>query len=244
MSLEVNPTVGGDMFGTLIESKARRQRRAGGTLLSILLHGTIIAGAIVVTRRVSVAKPTEPTPTPIVYSDLPKPMPHNLQRGPAEPARTYVPPGTIVVIPPSVMPHVLPPITSGPVIDDPAKLFIGGGLTTHDSSQATAGSAADPGAIYLGDDVEKRAELRSTVRPVYPEVLRSAGIGGHVIVRFVVDTLGRVEHESVVVREASHARFENAVRDVLPRLRFAPAEVNGHPVRMLVEMPFEFAISK
>ena len=233
------------MFGVLIESKAGRQRRAGGTLLSVLVHGTLIAGAIAATTHVHTARATEPPVPDVVYRVRTRP-PDPTPPAPRDPSTVVVPTGGIVIIPPVEPPNVLPPITTGPVIDDPSRLFITAGAITHDSTLAGGGntSVADPNAIRTIDQVEKQAALRSSVRPTYPEQLRLAGIGGRVVVRFVVDTLGLVEHESVVVREASHARFENAVRDVLPRMRFTPAQLDGHPVRMLVEMPFEFAISR
>ena len=231
------------MFGVLIESKAGRQRRRGGALLSVLTHGALITGAIVATTRPIVAKPPEPSPTPVTYVKPPLPQPLT-PVGVQTNHGTYVPDNTVVVIPPIDVPNTLPPITSGPVIDDPSRLFVGGGPITHDPALAGTTSVADPTAIFSPEAVEKIAVLRSSVRPTYPEVLRTAGIGGRVVVRFVVDTLGLVERETVVVREASHARFENAVRDVLPRMRFTPARLNDHPVRMLVEMPFEFAITR
>jgi periplasmic protein TonB len=232
------------MFGVLIESKAGRQRRAGGTLLSILVHGTVIAGAIAATTHVHTARATEPPVPDVVYRVRTRP-PDPTPPAPRDPSTVVVPTGDIVIIPPVEPPTVLPPITTGPVIDDPSKFFITAGAITHDSTLAGGGaSVADPNAIRLPDQVEKMATPRFVVRPTYPEQLRLAGIGGRVVVRFVVDTLGLVEHESVVVREASHARFENAVRDVLPRMRFTPAQLDGRPVRMLVEMPFEFAISR
>ena len=232
------------MFGVLIESKAGRQRRPGGTLLSVLVHGTLIAGAIAATTRVHTARATEPPVPDVVYRVRTRP-PDPTPPAPRDPTKVLVPTGGIVIIPPVEPQTVLPPITTGPVIDDASRLLISAGAITHDSTLAGGNaSVADPNGIRLPDQVEKLATLRSVVRPTYPEQLRLAGIGGRVVVRFVVDTLGLVEHESVVVREASHARFENAVRDVLPRMRFTPAQLDGHPVRMLVEMPFEFAISK
>ena len=233
------------MFGVLIESKAGRQRRPGGTLLSILVHGTLIAGAIAATTRVPPVRATEPPVRDITYTITPR-VPDPAPPSPRDQLKVFVPDGGIVVVPPLDIPKGIPPITVGPVIDDASNLLITAGAITHDSTLAGRGSAsvADPNGIRLPDQVEKMATLRSAVRPTYPEQLRLAGIGGRVVVRFVVDTLGLVEHESVVVREASHARFENAVRDVLPRMRFTPAQLDGRPVRMLVEMPFEFAISK
>lgn len=233
------------MFGVLIESKAGRQRRRGGALMSLLVHAALIAAAIAATTHATVAKATEPPVPEVVYRiKTVQPTPAT-PTPPPDQVKVYVPVGAHVVIPPPEIPKGIPPITTGPAIDDASNLFIVSGSITHDSTLAgRSSSVADPSAILMPDQVEKTAALRSSVRPVYPEVLRAAGVGGRVVVRFVVDTMGLVEHESVVVREASHARFENAVRDVLPRMRFTPALLDGKPVRMLVEMPFEFSIAR
>ena len=233
------------MFGVLIESKAGRQRRRGGALMSLLVHGALIAAAIVATTHATVAKATEaPVPDIIYKVKTPPPTPPTPTRA-DDRVKIYVPDGGLVVIPPIEPLKGIPPITTGPAINDASNLFIVSGSITHDSTLAgRSSSVADPSAIFEENQVEKTAALRSSVRPIYPEVLRAAGVGGRVVVRFIVDTMGLVEHESVVVREASHARFENAVRDVLPRMRFTPALLNGKPVRMLVEMPFEFSIAR
>jgi hypothetical protein len=47
------------------------------------------------------------------------------------------------------------------------------------------------------------------------------------------------------VGAGEHARlFARAVRDALPAFLFKPAELGGHRVRALAEMPFEFQITK
>jgi protein TonB len=92
--------------------------------------------------------------------------------------------------------------------------------------------------------VDRIARLLTEPRPHYPEQLRSAGVSGRVVVQFTVDTLGLVEPGSVVVREAAHELFADAVRAVLPALRFRAAEAGGHRVRMLVELPFEFRLDR
>jgi len=79
--------------------------------------------------------------------------------------------------------------------------------------------------------------------PNYPPMLRSAGIAGGVLVEFVVDTLGRIEPGSSRVVQSDHDLFTNAVREVMPRLRFMPAEARGHKVRQLVRLPFRFDVN-
>ena len=84
--------------------------------------------------------------------------------------------------------------------------------------------------------------LRVRAEPAYPAVLRRSGVEGAVRIRFVVDTLGRVELSSVDVRATTNEAFTEAVRAVLPKLRFTPAEVGRRRVRQLVEMPFIFSL--
>jgi protein TonB len=92
-------------------------------------------------------------------------------------------------------------------------------------------------------NVDRAAALLAPPRPRYPDQLRVAGVTGRVVVRLVVDTMGRVEPASVVIRESSHDLFAQAVRAVLPSLRFTPAAAGGRKVRMLVDLPFEFRLN-
>lgn len=97
-------------------------------------------------------------------------------------------------------------------------------------------------APATAETVDKVAAMVLPPRPRYPDQLRAAGVTGRVIVRLVVDTAGRVEPGSVMIRESSHDLFAEAVRAVLPSLRFVPAEAGGRKVRMLVDLPFEFRL--
>ncbi len=79
--------------------------------------------------------------------------------------------------------------------------------------------------------------------PKYPPSLKAQGIGGEVLVQFVVDTLGMPLTESFKVLKSSHELFALAVRDALPEMRFTSAEFEGRKVRQLVQQPFVFAIA-
>ena len=67
----------------------------------------------------------------------------------------------------------------------------------------------------------------SSSKPRYPEQLRQAGVDGRVLVRFTVDTTGRVDPSSVKILTSTHDLFSRAVRESLAGFRFKPAEVNG-----------------
>jgi protein TonB len=71
---------------------------------------------------------------------------------------------------------------------------------------------------------------------------RSSGarVGGRVVVEFRVDSTGAVDAGSLQVVQSSDARFTDAVRSVLPQLRFVPAQLGERAVGVTVRQPFLF----
>ena len=104
------------------------------------------------------------------------------------------------------------------------------------------GAGEDQAAPWTGRELMMR--LVATSKPRYPESLRNAGIEGQVLIRFVVDTAGRIEPSSVQVLSATHPLFARAVTAALGGFRFRPAEAAGRRVEATAEMPFEFSISR
>lgn len=104
-----------------------------------------------------------------------------------------------------------------------------------------------PGAgyhTYFENQVERAATPRPGNRPPkYPPLLHSAKVEGHVLVQFVVDTLGRVDSTTFHALKSTHDLFTLAVKDVVFRYKFRPAELGGRSVNQLVQMPFDFRIS-
>jgi TonB family protein len=90
----------------------------------------------------------------------------------------------------------------------------------------------------------KQARELDRVHPMYPFPLRRAGIGGGATLQFMIDATGRVEGESVQLLADTDPRFALACREILPDMRFIPAEYNGRNVRELVRMPFIFALRR
>ena len=90
--------------------------------------------------------------------------------------------------------------------------------------------------------------------PRYPNGPRSAGYGGLVNMQFLVDTSGRAVASSMKAlwpdtlpelqgeQRDHYNAFVRSVRDVLPSMRFFPAEVGGCKTLQLVVMPFEFSL--
>lgn len=93
--------------------------------------------------------------------------------------------------------------------------------------------------------VEKEAQpVTYGSAPRYPDSLRTANVEGEVVAQFVVDTTGLVDMSTFKALKETHPLFTAAVRSALPNMRFAPATVGGRKVKQLVQMPFQFSLSK
>lgn len=85
-------------------------------------------------------------------------------------------------------------------------------------------------------------EVLSGPIPVYPELLRQAGVEGQVVLEARVDSTGRVQRASIAVVSATHQGFVEPARQALLATLFRPAQVNGRAVSILVRVPFAFSI--
>jgi protein TonB len=92
--------------------------------------------------------------------------------------------------------------------------------------------------------VEKVVEKIGGEAPIYPEDLKSAGVEGQVLAQFVVNESGRYESGTLKILNSSNSQFTAAVKDALPRMRFSAAQIGGRKVQQLVQMPFQFHITR
>jgi TonB family protein len=99
-------------------------------------------------------------------------------------------------------------------------------------------------AVYTSDDVDRPARRDSLddVSPVFPPSLFASRTSGLVVAEFVVDTVGKVERETVGIVSSTAPPFSAAVRSALDSATFVPALKDGHRVRQLVHQPFKFDI--
>lgn len=233
------------MFTTLLASNAPKVRTRGSTAASLALHATMIGIAVWLTARQVSANPV-PTDVHIAY--MPQPAPAGTSAPPVQsPSKALPMPAPPLAVPvisvPTVVPTALPLIDATPTPVTDATIF-----SVGQSRAAVPGGSATPvgggDVAYDGFTVDKPVVPLSGPPPRYPAMLKDAGVEGRVDVRFVVDTLGRVESGSVQVIDATHALFVESVRTALLRQRFMPAEVAGVRVRQLVTQPFVFTIQR
>jgi periplasmic protein TonB len=235
------------MFNQLIESKPKKQKMAGGTLFSIIFHGTLIAVAVVLTARAGIAddktkaekitfvevkkeapKPKEPPPPPKVVMKAPPPKGFQVLQAPVN------------------IPIKIPDIDLSKKVTNEED-FSGKGVKGGAANGVPGGTPQklDPNQTYFDFQVEKPvAQIPGTGSPRYPDALRSSGVEGEVQAQFVVDEDGKAEVSSFKVLKATNDLFANAVRAALPNMRFYAAEVGGHKVKQLVQQSFQFKLDR
>ncbi len=101
----------------------------------------------------------------------------------------------------------------------------------------------DLSAVFEEAAVDEVPQRISCPTLEYPRELHQAGITGSVLLRFVVDTMGRVEPSSVEVLSSTHKAFEEAATTMIRGCRFRPGRVRGWAVRTLVPMPINFRLT-
>jgi len=79
--------------------------------------------------------------------------------------------------------------------------------------------------------------------PHYPWQARLKGDEGLVVVRIIIDRLGRVE-KCYVVRSSGFGLLDAAALEASTALRFKPYRVNAKSKRTVVDMPFNFLLNK
>ena len=236
------------MLNTLLESKATRTRRTGGTVASTLVHAALFAGAITVSTRDAGGKPiVEPPRETATIFIVPQPkLPRTSEPHPTA-SRTESTPTAPRLPTLDRVPSDIPPIDVNVQVqvasDD--EVARGAGSLTGQTMGGPLGGPVGPARDGALDEryVDSPPRiLGSPVSPVFPTSLRERGVGGRVAIQFVVDTLGRAEMHGLRVVEASDPLLVQSVRAALPRYRFSPGEVRGQKVRTLVQLPFDFTL--
>lgn len=231
---------------TLPESGRRSSRTFGGTTLSALFHAAVITTVVLSTGYGAehLTGPGRPEMVVLVAPRVPKPEapPPVADQAPRPIVATNVavPPDIDVVLT-TTIPDGLPPIDAhiGTVSLEEFAVKPRASVSTQ---QQGSGTDDQP---YTDLTVERQVTARpGNPPPRYPDPLRVAGIEGTVYARFVIDTTGRVERESIRFSRSDHQLFERSVTETLLRSRYLPAEAGGRKVRQLVEQAFSFTLGR
>ncbi len=233
------------MFNQLIESKAKKQKMAGGTVFSIVLHTVLIGAAVYATARAG-TKDEKTKAEKIQFVEMKKEPPKVPDKPPPPKEVVVKPPppkGFQVLRAPVKIDIKIPEIDLSKAITNESD-FSGKGVKGGTGS-GVVGGVANTNQTYFEFQVEKPAEmLAESPKPKYPSVLESSGIAGEVQAQFVVSSAGRADMDSFKVLKSTNELFTQAVKNVLPRMRFSPAMIGGKAVNQLVQQSFQFAVPR
>jgi protein TonB len=239
------------MFNQLIESKPKKQKMAGGTMFSIVFHGTLLVAAVVATAKAGIANDKnkqEKIQFVEMKKEPPKPKPKEPPPPPPEKTIVKAPPpkGFQVLRAPVEIPIKIPDIDLSKKVTNEDD-FSGKGVKGGTANGVAGGTpqVVDQTQTYYEFQVEKPvAQIPGTGAPRYPDALRSSGVEGEVQAQFVVTSEGKADVSTFKVLKATNDLFASAVRSALPNMRFYPAEIGGHKVSQLVQQSFQFKLDR
>ncbi|HEX7596342.1 MAG TPA: energy transducer TonB [Gemmatimonadaceae bacterium] len=233
------------MFNQLLESKAKKQKMAGGTTFSIVLHTLLIGAAVYATARAGV-KDEKAKAEKIQFVEMKKEPPKVPDKPPPPKEVVVKPPppkGFQVLRAPVKIDIKIPEIDLSKAITNEND-FSGKGVKGG-TGNGVVGGIANTNQTYFEFQVEKPAEsMPDNPKPKYPSVLESSGIAGEVQAQFVVRSDGKADMDTFKVLKSTNELFTQAVKNVLPRMRFSPAQIGGKPVNQLVQQAFQFAVPR
>ena len=235
------------MFENLIESKRKKQKSFGQSVMSVVIHGVVIFAAVKATSGAAETLANVIQDTTIVFLEPPKaPEPPPEQPPPEAVVAANPPPqGFQVITPPADIPTEIPPVNLNEKFDP--RDFTGKGVEGGIATGVVGGTGPVPtveGEVFLAAEVDETPQVSDAAAcsPKVPPVMQSAGIPGKVVMQYVVNTDGRVDPTSLKVMSSTHKAFEDPAKDALLKCAFKPGRSHGQPVRVLVQQAVSFKL--
>jgi len=222
------------MMRLLLDSYSKKLPVVSSASLSVLTH-TVIITAWVLGTLPQAGLPFDSIRREPIY--LPPPDRTPSQGGSRE-AVHYVklaPEGPGAGEGPRVMGDARPPAVPDEIVGDRAKDTV---------TAAPAPQSTGQDSVYSVLEVDVAVvRAANSAAPAYPLKLLQAHISGSVAAQYIVDTTGFADTSSFHVLNTPRPEFVQAVKDVLPYMRFEPAKIGSTKVRQLVEQQFSFKIT-
>jgi periplasmic protein TonB len=231
------------VFEMLIESKksAAYGGAFGGGAFSITLHAVIISAAVYATMHAKevvreVRHQIDVTLQTQEKKEEPPPPKQEL-------ASVVAPPkGFQTLSMPTNIPINIPPPSANTNFN--AADFSGVGVEGGVARGITTGPVVRTDQPYLESVVEERPERISGPLPRYPDILKQAGIDGHVVIEAIIDTTGHAERASIKILSTTNALFEQPSREFMAASVFRPGKISGRAVRVRIQQPLNYSVTK
>ena len=226
------------MFEVLVESKPKKQRTVGQLLTSLVVHVLLITGAVMATKGAAEVVRERLQDTTLVFLEPPKAPPPETPPPDAIVSANPPPKGFQTVVAVQDIPTEIPPVNLNDRFDP--KDFTGSGVQGGVATGIVGGTGPVTGETYLEAQVDDPPTVISTGPLRYPPVLERAGIGGRVVMQFVVDTTGHAEAAGFKILSSTNTAFNEPAREVIMKSVFRPGRVRGQPVRVQVQQVISF----
>lgn len=117
--------------------------------------------------------------------------------------------------------------------------------TPAPNEQTSGPQSVNPNQTFFEFQVEQQVTPKRGNRgPRYPDEMRAAGIEGEVLAQFVVDQYGEPDLSTLKILKSTDDAFTESVRSAIPDMHFNAALVGDRNVKQLIQMPFQFNLSK
>jgi outer membrane biosynthesis protein TonB len=232
------------MFQVLTESGPQAAFGAQRYFLSLGLHGVLIAGAVALTRPSSIPATPARAESAVIYVPPARPREARSATLPRAPeANAPAPPvWDLRIAPPDLG---APPLQGRlPAIADLLK-SMDSHHTTGADPRSLSGVSGPTGPDPLPvESVDDPVIILKQPAPDFPPVLAQAGVGGRVVLAYVVDTAGRAEPGSLRTLTSTHPAFEASARASVLASRYRPARLRGRLVRQMVHQTLSFRLAE
>ena len=237
------------MFDVLVESNRKGRRDLSGTIgglfFSTSFQTAIIIAVMFVTKKVAEEVQTLDMDTIVMILDEPEAEPDEPEEPPPPVITSLNPPpkGFQVLMAPVDIPKEIPPIDLNERFDP--RDYSGVGVEGGVFSGVDGGTGpVDLAQVFQEAVVDERPERLSCPQPQYPRMMQQANIEGQVLLQFIVEPDGRVTRPTIEIMSSTHRSFEGPARDMIQRCLFRPGKVRTSSVRVLVQMPVVFALTR
>jgi protein TonB len=226
-----------------------------GTVILLLIGGWFLSGLQGAPKKLVVIEPD------VIFDAVPEPH-HQLPMLPPTRKMKALPMKTLPFTPPKLVIEDVKPDERPPAIDEIDAAGIGNvnkmgpsdaeevpatASTTNETSKSGATKGTDDEKIYSDVDIESSYPggtpawsrfLYKTLR--YPVLAGEKGIGGIVVIQFVVDKKGQVSDLVILSGPAGDGFREEVLRAIRKSGNWNPAILNGKPVNSYKRQPVIF----
>jgi TonB family protein len=215
--------------------------------ITLAAHAAFVVAAVTLTLP-RVEQPTAQADTALVYLPSPPAARAELMSMPPPLAIQGLADvkGFKTVTPPIEVPQGIAPASQASEFDPRQFSGLGaeGGDFLGSAGGVLGGEGDDPNYIWPSIALLDEPPVLIWSPPkVYPAALQNLGVEGHVVLQFVIDTLGLAEPLSVHIVRATHPGFIDSARELVCKSRYRPGRMRGLPVRVRSVVRIEFTLT-